>query len=72
MHPFAQPIFWTAAAICVIAELAILRAAFSPRGTTIESAPMPRSSRSAEMMWAVIPAIALALLLVATWRAIHH
>ena len=72
MHSFAEPIFWIAAAICVIAELAILRSAFSPRSETSESAPMPHSPRGAEMMWAVIPAIVLALLLAATWRAVQH
>jgi heme/copper-type cytochrome/quinol oxidase subunit 2 len=72
MNPLAEPIFWIAAVLCVVAELAILRAAFSPRRETSESAPLPHSPRGAEMMWAVIPAIGLALLLAATWRAIHH
>ncbi len=30
MHVMAEPIFWVAAGLCVIAELLILRAAFSP------------------------------------------
>jgi heme/copper-type cytochrome/quinol oxidase subunit 2 len=33
---------------------------------------MPHSPRGAEMIWAVIPAIVLALLLAATWRAVQH
>ena len=68
----AEPIFWIAAALCVIAELAILRAAFRPGGMSGDSGPMPHSPRGAEMLWAVIPAIALAALLAATWQAVHH
>jgi heme/copper-type cytochrome/quinol oxidase subunit 2 len=68
---FAETVFWIAAALCVIAELAILRAVFVPRTDVSISAPVPQSSRGAEMLWAVIPAIGLAALLGATWRAIH-
>jgi heme/copper-type cytochrome/quinol oxidase subunit 2 len=72
VHSLSIPVFWIAAGICVIAEIAILRAAFTPGGSTSESSPMPHSPRGAEMIWAVIPAIVLALLLAATWRAVQH
>jgi heme/copper-type cytochrome/quinol oxidase subunit 2 len=68
--PFAEPIFWVAAAICLVAEVAILRFAFTTRSDAHATA-LPQSPRGAEMMWAVIPAIGLALLLAATWRAIN-
>jgi len=68
---FAEILFWIAAASCALAELAILRAVFSPHGNASSSAPIPHSPRGAEMLWAVLPAIALAALLAATWRAIH-
>lgn len=55
----------------MVAELAILRAAFTPRSDDGGSGPIPHSPRGAEMMWAVIPAIALIFLFAATWRAIH-
>lgn len=71
MHTLSEPIFWIAATLCVIAELAILRAAFIPRSHASETGPIPNSPRGAEMMWAIIPAIGLAFLLAATWRAIH-
>ncbi|MEO5589799.1 MAG: hypothetical protein ABIS03_09450 [Gemmatimonadaceae bacterium] len=58
--------------LCVVAEIAILRAAFKPRTSGSETPPMPHSPRGAEMMWAIIPAVALAALLAATWRAVHH
>ncbi|MEO8193372.1 MAG: hypothetical protein ABI681_05945 [Gemmatimonadales bacterium] len=72
MQSLAEPIFWIAAAICFVAELAILRSAFIPRGETSETGTMPHYSRGAEMMWAIIPAIGLVVLFAATWRAIHR
>ena len=71
-HSLAEPIFWVAAVICVVAELAILRSAFMPRPDTIESAEMPHTSRGIEMIWAIVPAVALAVLMAATWRAVNH
>jgi len=67
----AETLFWIAAASCAIAELAILRAVFAPHRSVSSTAPIPHSPRGAEMVWAVLPAIALAGLLAATWRAIH-
>jgi len=67
----AEIVFWIAAVSCAIAELAILRTVFAPHSGANSSAPIPHSPRGAEMMWAVIPAIAVAALLAATWRAIH-
>jgi heme/copper-type cytochrome/quinol oxidase subunit 2 len=67
----SEIVFWIAAASCAIAELAILRTVFAPHSNAHSSAPVPDSPRGTEMLWAVIPAIALAALLAATWRAIH-
>ena len=71
LQPAAEPIFWIAAAIYVVAELLILRAAFAPPADAGASAPVPQSPRGIEMIWAVIPAVVLGLLLAATWRALH-
>jgi heme/copper-type cytochrome/quinol oxidase subunit 2 len=71
-HSLAEPIFWIAAVTCVLAELAILRSAFMPRPGAIASETVPHSSRGIEMIWAVVPAVALAILLAATWRAVNH
>jgi hypothetical protein len=57
--------------MCAIAELAILRAVFTPPANASSSSAIPHSPRGAEMLWGVLPAIALAALLAATWRAIH-
>lgn len=72
IHSLAEPVFWAALAICVVAEVAILRSAFMPHPDTAESASLPHSERGLEMIWAIVPAIVLAILLAATWRAVHH
>ncbi|HEY8166227.1 MAG TPA: hypothetical protein VIF83_11795 [Gemmatimonadaceae bacterium] len=62
--------FWTAVVICAIAELAILKSVFASRRSSGEpQSPIPHSPRGTEIVWGVIPAIALTLLLAATWRA---
>lgn len=67
----SELVFWVACGLCVIAELAILRSAFSPHTNADTPTPIPHSPRGTEMVWAVIPAIILGVLLAATWRAIH-
>jgi heme/copper-type cytochrome/quinol oxidase subunit 2 len=63
-------VFWCALALCVVAEVAILRSVFAPRRLSDKTASsVPHSPRGTEILWGVIPAIALAALLFATWRA---
>lgn len=58
--PVVIALFWTAAIACAVAQLAIFRSVFAHR-----------TDRSAgEILWAVLPAIALALVLAYTWRRI--
>lgn len=68
----ADAIFWVAVACCAVAQVAILRSVLvSP----VEAGEPVRSSvwrRTAEIAWAVLPGIALAVVLVYTWRAIHE
>ena len=67
---FADAIFWSAVALCLVAEVAIVRSALATRpAPTAEHVPAAR--RPVEALWAIVPAIALAVVLVATWRAIH-
>lgn len=55
--PFADAVFWTAVGSCAIAQVAIVRAVVtSPK------------RRAIELVWAVLPALALAAALVVTWR----
>jgi len=66
----AEIVFWIATGLCLVAELAIIRAMIRhPAGPPTSS--MAGSSRRMEIMWAVIPALALGFVLSATWRAIH-
>ena len=69
-NPLTEVIFWIAAAVCIIAELALLKSAFMPRST--DAANLSHPARGGEMLWAVIPAIGLMFLLAATWRALNH
>jgi heme/copper-type cytochrome/quinol oxidase subunit 2 len=69
---FADAIFWIAVACCFVAQLAIVHS------TIISPARVPHfgnatspARRAAEIAWAVIPGIALAVVLTFTWRAMH-
>jgi heme/copper-type cytochrome/quinol oxidase subunit 2 len=68
---FADGLFWASVACCALAQLFILRSVgISTRGSSA-TAPL-RSRRGAmELLWAVLPAVALAVLLVFTWRAMQ-
>lgn len=72
MSPFvADLIFWISAACCVVAQIALVRSAVrapmrEPGDTEVA---LPR--RSSEVAWTIVPAIALVLLLIVTWRVMH-
>ena len=70
-------IFWVAAILCVIAELAILRSmlrgsrtGLATQGET-QDAAVPRGQPVTELIWAVVPALALVLVLILTRGAIR-
>jgi heme/copper-type cytochrome/quinol oxidase subunit 2 len=67
----ADAIFWVAAVCCAIAQWFILRGALTASPPQTGGGTVPATRRRLEVVWAVVPAIALALVLVATWRAIH-
>jgi heme/copper-type cytochrome/quinol oxidase subunit 2 len=56
----AAAIFWAATLLCAVAHLGILR-----------SVLRSRNRGAMEIAWAVLPAIALAAVLVMTWRTMH-
>jgi heme/copper-type cytochrome/quinol oxidase subunit 2 len=73
---FVDAVFWTAVGCCVIAQLAILYSVLrasparrSDRGSA--TASVSPAHRVAEVAWAVIPGIALAAVLLYTWRAMR-
>jgi heme/copper-type cytochrome/quinol oxidase subunit 2 len=69
---FANGLFWTSVACCAVAQFFILRSVrgrdhVRPEPTT----PLPRQRDGMELLWAVVPAVALAVLLLFTWRAVY-
>jgi len=71
MHlSFANGLFWTSVAFCLVAQLLIVRSVLGARHLPAPAADVPRSRGVVEVFWALVPAIALAVLLVSTWRAI--
>ena len=62
-----EAIFWTALALCCVAQAALLHSFF--RGASRVRAGAPTGFRMTETLWAVLPALVLAALLVASHRA---
>lgn len=69
-QPLAEAIFWIAALACVVAEIAILRSTYAARRVE-KSDLVPAAPRAGEIAWAIIPPVALSLLLVVTWQRIE-
>jgi hypothetical protein len=78
----AESLFWVAALVCVLAQLAIVRGVVvdSPRdgSQTPDAGPesaraslMKRRGRATEAAWALLPGIALALVLLWTWHTVR-
>jgi len=65
----ADAIFWTAAALCAVAQLALLHSFFL--GASRPRRDAAAAFRATETLWAVVPAVVLVLLLAGTWRAMH-
>jgi heme/copper-type cytochrome/quinol oxidase subunit 2 len=64
-------IFWVAVACCGVAQLLLLRSVLAARGAARPAESLPPLRRAVEVAWAVVPAVALALVLAMTWRAMH-
>lgn len=67
----ADAIFWIAVACCVFAQIAIVRSVLVSPARVPGSAPTTTGRRAAEIAWAVLPGIALAVVFVYTWHAMH-
>jgi len=71
----AETIFWIAALVCAVAEIAILRLIITQRRAQNASA-VHGGSPQTEIVWGIVPAIALVVLLVSTWHMVqarqHH
>lgn len=66
----ADGLFWASVACCLVAQLLIVRSVIGTRSAS-PLAGLPRSRAAVELFWAVLPAIALAVLLFFTWRAVR-
>ena len=70
-------IFWIAALVCIVAEIAILRSMLrgsraAPSTPAVGSdAVVPRGRPVVELIWAVLPAVGLILILALTRGAIR-
>ena len=67
----ADAIFWIAVACCTIAQFAILRSILATPAASDSSLPPRTGRRAAEAAWATLPGLALGVVLVFTWAAIH-
>jgi heme/copper-type cytochrome/quinol oxidase subunit 2 len=71
-------LFWIAAACCVFAEVAILRSLLFGRARRAEAqhaasaSRVRRTTRPAEIAWALLPAVGLLFVLYLTWRAVDN
>lgn len=71
-NPLIRILFWLAVICCVAAQAAIVRSALrepAPADAPGRTVPTPR--RWTEILWTVLPAIALVLVFAATWSAIR-
>ena len=69
-HPVATILFWISVACCLVAQVLIVRSVLAARGLPAVRPELPRAKGSVEVMWAIVPGIALAAVLFFTWRAI--
>ena len=63
-------VFVIAAVACVVAHVAII-ASVVRRSSRAESSDVPRPRFGIELVWALLPAVALAFLLTATWTRVR-
>ncbi len=68
---FADGLFWLSVACCALAQFFIIRSVGAARRASASAPAMPRQRGALEMLWAVLPAIGLAVLLLFTWRAVR-
>lgn len=65
-------VFWAAVAVCAIAQVFIIAGAVRAKVPGAGDPSVPHSSRAIEIGWTIVPAIALALILFFTHRAIER
>jgi heme/copper-type cytochrome/quinol oxidase subunit 2 len=69
---FADGLFWTSVAFCLVAQVLIVRSVLGARHLPTPAADVPKSRGPVELLWALVPAVGLAVLLVFTWQAMRE
>jgi heme/copper-type cytochrome/quinol oxidase subunit 2 len=64
-------LFWLSAACCLVAQVLIVRSVLAARRLPAASAEVPRARGGVEVLWAIVPAVALGVLFFFTWHAIE-
>ena len=65
-------IFWFSAICCAVAQAAILRSVIvAPTQGADSSRRTTRRRRATDIVWAVLPGLALVAVFVLTWRMMH-
>jgi heme/copper-type cytochrome/quinol oxidase subunit 2 len=68
----ADALFWSCVAAVTVAQVALLRSAARVVRPGVRAPDVPVASRRAmELVWAVVPAIVLALAIVWAWKTMH-
>lgn len=62
-------IFWVAALVCALSQVAIVRSALRARAQRPDGTASP--PRAIEVAWTVVPGLFLIVVLIFTWRALH-
>jgi hypothetical protein len=72
--PLSLPslLFWSSAACCLIAQVLIVRSVLRVQTLPEPRPELPRSRSGVELFWALLPAVALGVLFLFTWRAIEQ
>jgi heme/copper-type cytochrome/quinol oxidase subunit 2 len=70
MHPVVI-VFAICALACIVAHGAILLSVIGRRSSVVDS-NVPRPRLLVEVVWALVPAVALALVLTATWTRVRE
>jgi len=68
---FEVLLFALCAAACVVGHVAILRSVIRSRAVAAD-AGVPRPRLAIEVVWALVPAVALAILLTFTWATVRE
>ena len=67
----ADGLFWLSVACCALAQFFILRSVGATHHAPASARALPKRRGGLEVLWAVLPAIGLAVLLFFTWRAVR-